>query len=68
LPLAADFLGSARDAEIDLTLDDVYRADEVFCTRTMGELAAVMGPNLQLYMPKLSPDDDINSIRTEINL
>ncbi|MFO0839729.1 MAG: aminotransferase class IV [Phycisphaerae bacterium] len=27
--------------ECDLTLTDVYRADEVFCTGTMGELAAV---------------------------
>ncbi len=26
----------------DLSLTDVYRADEVFCTGTMGELAAVM--------------------------
>jgi branched-chain amino acid aminotransferase len=28
--------------EIDLTLDDVYRADEMFCTGTMGELAGVI--------------------------
>ncbi|HWL93921.1 MAG TPA: aminotransferase class IV, partial [Phycisphaerae bacterium] len=28
-------------AETDLTLDDVYRADEMFCTGTMGELAGV---------------------------
>ena len=27
--------------ETDLTLDDVYGADEMFCTGTMGELAAV---------------------------
>jgi branched-chain amino acid aminotransferase len=27
--------------EIDLSLDDVYRAEEMFCTGTMGELAAV---------------------------
>jgi branched-chain amino acid aminotransferase len=27
--------------EADLTLDDVYRGDEVFCTGTMGELAGV---------------------------
>jgi len=27
--------------EADLTLDDVYGADEMFCTGTMGELAAV---------------------------
>ena len=27
--------------ESDLTLDDVYRADEMFCTGTMGELAGV---------------------------
>src|SRR3989449_5031290 len=27
--------------ETDLTLDDVYSADEMFCTGTMGELAAV---------------------------
>ncbi|HAK06378.1 MAG TPA: aminotransferase IV [Spartobacteria bacterium] len=27
--------------ETDLTLDDVYRADEVFCTGTMGELAGI---------------------------
>jgi branched-chain amino acid aminotransferase len=27
--------------ETDLTLDDIYRAREVFCTGTMGELAAV---------------------------
>jgi branched-chain amino acid aminotransferase len=29
-------------AEIDLTLDDVYSADEMFCTGTMGELAGVI--------------------------
>ena len=28
-------------AEIDLTLDDFYAADEMFCTGTMGELAGV---------------------------
>jgi branched-chain amino acid aminotransferase len=28
--------------EIDLTLDDVFRADEMFCTGTMGELAGVI--------------------------
>jgi branched-chain amino acid aminotransferase len=28
--------------EIDLTLDDVYGADEMFCTGTMGELAGVI--------------------------
>lgn len=28
--------------ETDLTLDDVYLADEVFCTGTMGELAGVI--------------------------
>ncbi|HJX26206.1 MAG TPA: aminotransferase class IV [Chthoniobacterales bacterium] len=28
-------------AETDLKLDEVYRADEVFCTGTMGELAGV---------------------------
>jgi branched-chain amino acid aminotransferase len=28
--------------ETDLTLDDVYRADETFCTGTMGELAGVI--------------------------
>ncbi|MDQ2762775.1 MAG: aminotransferase class IV, partial [Pseudomonadota bacterium] len=28
-------------AEADLSLTDLYRADEVFCTGTMGELAAV---------------------------
>jgi branched-chain amino acid aminotransferase len=27
--------------ETDLTLDDVYQADEMFCTGTMGELAGV---------------------------
>ena len=27
--------------ETDLTLDDVYEADEMFCTGTMGELAGV---------------------------
>jgi branched-chain amino acid aminotransferase len=27
--------------EADLKVDDVYRADEVFCTGTMGELAGV---------------------------
>ena len=27
--------------ECDLTLTEVYRADEMFCTGTMGELAAV---------------------------
>jgi branched-chain amino acid aminotransferase len=27
--------------EIDLTLEDVYGADEIFCTGTMGELAGV---------------------------
>lgn len=29
-------------AETDMTLDDVYRADEMFCTGTMGELAGVV--------------------------
>ena len=29
-------------AEIDLTLDNIYGADEVFCTGTMGELACVV--------------------------
>src|SRR5213594_3998887 len=29
-------------AETDLSLDDVYRADEIFCTGTMGELAGVI--------------------------
>ena len=28
-------------AEMDLTLEDVCAADEMFCTGTMGELAAV---------------------------
>src|SRR5204862_8276049 len=28
--------------ETDLTLEDVYRADEMFCTGTMGELAGVI--------------------------
>jgi branched-chain amino acid aminotransferase len=28
--------------ECDLTLDDLYRADEMFCTGTMGELAGVI--------------------------
>jgi branched-chain amino acid aminotransferase len=28
--------------ETDLTLDDVYRADEMFCTGTIGELAGVI--------------------------
>jgi len=28
--------------EADLTLDDVYTADEIFCTGTMGELAGVI--------------------------
>lgn len=32
-----------RCGERDLTLDDVYAADEMFCTGTMGELAAVIG-------------------------
>ena len=29
-------------AELDLSLTDFYRADEVFCTGTMGELAPVV--------------------------
>jgi branched-chain amino acid aminotransferase len=29
------------NAELDLSLTDVYRADEMFCTGTMGELAGV---------------------------
>jgi branched-chain amino acid aminotransferase len=29
-------------AECDLALDDLYRADEMFCTGTMGELAGVV--------------------------
>jgi branched-chain amino acid aminotransferase len=32
-----------RCEEKDLTLQDVYSADEMFCTGTMGELAAVTG-------------------------
>src|SRR6185503_7996524 len=28
--------------ETDLTLDDVFRSDEMFCTGTMGELAGVI--------------------------
>ena len=31
-----------RCTETDLSLDEVYRADEVFCTGTMGELASVV--------------------------
>jgi len=31
-----------RCIETDLSLDEVYRADEVFCTGTMGELAGVV--------------------------
>jgi branched-chain amino acid aminotransferase len=31
-----------RCIETDLTLEDIYRADEVFCTGTMGELAGVI--------------------------
>jgi branched-chain amino acid aminotransferase len=31
-----------RCTEADLTLDDVYCADEIFCTGTMGELAGVV--------------------------
>jgi branched-chain amino acid aminotransferase len=30
------------DREADLTLDDLYAADEMFCTGTMGELAGVI--------------------------
>jgi len=30
-----------QHAECDLSLTEIYRADEVFCTGTMGELAAV---------------------------
>ena len=33
---------SIPHTETDLTLDDVYRVDEMFCTGTMGELAAVI--------------------------
>jgi branched-chain amino acid aminotransferase len=33
---------SIPHAETDLTLDDVYAADEMFCTGTMGELAGVI--------------------------
>ncbi|MEY2550627.1 MAG: branched-chain amino acid aminotransferase, partial [Verrucomicrobiota bacterium] len=29
-------------AECDLALDDLYHADEMFCTGTMGELAGVV--------------------------
>ena len=29
-------------AELDLSLTDVYRAEEMFCTGTMGELAGVI--------------------------
>ena len=39
LALCAD--NDIPHAECDLTLTDVYRADEMFCTGTMGELAAV---------------------------
>src|SRR5437762_1874391 len=31
-----------RCVETDLSLEDVYRADEIFCTGTMGELAGVI--------------------------
>ncbi|HEX7516252.1 MAG TPA: aminotransferase class IV [Chthoniobacterales bacterium] len=34
--------GGIPHKEIDLTIDDVYRADEMFCTGTMGELAGVI--------------------------
>lgn len=34
--------------ETDLTLDDVYGADEMFCTGTMGELAAVIRVDNQI--------------------
>ncbi|HEV8422795.1 MAG TPA: aminotransferase class IV, partial [Chthoniobacterales bacterium] len=30
-------------SEADLTIEEFYSADEVFCTGTMGELAAVTG-------------------------
>ena len=39
LELCAEHGVEAREA--DLTLTEVYRADEMFCTGTMGELAAV---------------------------
>ena len=35
-------------AETDLKLDDLYRAEEVFCTGTMGELAAVTKIDMQI--------------------
>ena len=34
--------------ETDLTLGDVYRADEIFCTGTMGELAGVINVDNRL--------------------
>ena len=37
--------------ETDLTLNDVYRADEVFCTGTMGELASVTKLDNQIIGP-----------------
>jgi branched-chain amino acid aminotransferase len=33
---------SIQSEETDLTLDDLYRSDEMFCTGTMGELAGVI--------------------------
>jgi branched-chain amino acid aminotransferase len=39
-----EICGTSRipHAETDLTLEDVYHADEMFCTGTMGELAGVI--------------------------
>src|SRR4030081_3876732 len=40
LEICAD--NAIQHREADLTLEDVYRADEMFCTGTMGELAGVI--------------------------
>ena len=47
---------SAREA--DLTLKEVYRADEMFCTGTMGELAGVIKVDGQSHWQRQAGCDD----------
>jgi branched-chain amino acid aminotransferase len=51
-----------RCVETDLSLDDVYGAREIFCTGTMGELAAVTRVD-----DRQIGDGDVGSITTRLS-